>query len=49
MKNEFDKDYSKTEYLLFKWFEIVGYFEGKMRKLKEFILSIWNTPDNYGL
>ena len=49
MESNFDKEYSKTEYLLFKWFKLVGWFEGKLRKLKEFIVSVWYTEDKWGL
>jgi len=49
MKSEFDNEYSRTDYIIFKWFEIVGWCEGKIRKLKEFIVRIWRTNDNYGL
>ena len=48
MKSEFDNEYSKTEYLLFKWFELLGFIEGKIRKLKEFIVRVWNSEDYFG-
>ena len=38
--NNYDNDYTRYDYLLFKCFEVLGYLEGKLRNLKGWILKI---------